>query len=81
MDPSTTSNFYLERAGFEAKVNYRRNLKNGSNLIGRNDTPGVDIGINSLLCSRKHCTVLVSDDEVSVEDLNVSFGYFRFVYE
>ncbi|XP_037044437.1 helicase sen1-like isoform X2 [Bradysia coprophila] len=74
MNPSISSVFYLERVGFEARVNYRHNLKNGPNLIGRNDTEGVDIGINSFHCSRKHCVLSVCDDEITVEDLNSSNG-------
>lgn len=73
MNPSiSTSNFYLERVGFEAKLNMRQTLKSGSNVIGRSDTAGVDIGLNSFHCSRKHCMVNVADDSVSVEDLKVS---------
>lgn len=50
-------------------------MKNGTNIIGRSDVAGVDIGLNSLLCSRKHCVVNVVDDSVSVEDLNVSSNH------
>lgn len=72
MNPSKSSVFYLERVGFEAKVNYRHNLKNGPNTIGRTDTRGVDIAINSYNCSRRHCVLDVSDDQITVEDLKVS---------
>lgn len=73
---NSSPNYYLERVGLEAKLNHRHSLKNGENLIGRFDAEGVDIGINSLLCSRYHCRIDVSDDSVTVEDLNVSFHLF-----
>lgn len=74
MNNSTLSSFYLERVGFESKVNFRHNLKNGDNIIGRMASAGVDIAINSLLCSRKHCLVQVNGDSILLVDLNSSNG-------
>lgn len=75
MNPSASSDFYLERVGFEVKVSFRHNLKGGENLVGRSDTHGVHIGINSMLCSRRHCVLSVTDDGVSLEDLRVSLQF------
>lgn len=72
---NSSSNYYLERVGFEAKVNLRLSLKNGKNLIGRSDTQGVDIGINSSFCSGRHCIIDVTDDTVYIEDLQVSHNF------
>lgn len=45
-------------------------------MIGRSD-PDVDICVDSEECSRKHCTITVSDDSiVSLEDLKVKRHYF-----
>lgn len=76
---SQTCNFYLERVGFEAKVNYRQSLKFGKNIIGRSDAKGIDIPINSGLCSRHHCLITVTDDSVELEDLKVSFYSYQFI--
>lgn len=67
------SELYLERVGFELNVNMRRQLKYGKNSVGRSDVEeDVDICIDSLECSRKHCEINVSDNlSVSIEDLNV----------
>ncbi|KAJ6641516.1 Helicase SEN1 [Pseudolycoriella hygida] len=65
----SSSQYYLERAGFEAKVNFRHNLKNGDNLIGRFDFEAANIKINSMTCSRQHCVIKVAGDCVYVEDL------------
>lgn len=67
------SEYYLERVGFEINLKMRRMLKFGSNLIGRSDADGdMDICVDSLECSRKHCAIIVSDDSVvTITDLNV----------
>lgn len=69
-----SSDFYLERVGFEAKVNLRRNLKSGENVLGRSDVIDIDIGIESLHCSRKHCAITVTSNAVFIKDLNVRFN-------
>lgn len=67
------SDFYLERIGFEINLKMRRHLKYGKNLVGRSDVDqDIDICIDSLECSRKHCFITVSDDaSVSITDLYV----------
>lgn len=72
-DPKS-SRFYLERVGFEKKVNMRCNLRFGENIVGRSDVNNVDIRIQSLLCSRRHCKVTVYENSVVVEDLRSSNG-------
>lgn len=69
-----SSGFYLERVGFERKVNMRCNLRFGENIVGRSDVKNVDIRIQSLLCSRRHCKLTVDENSVVVEDLRSSNG-------
>ncbi|XP_037044939.1 kinesin-like protein KIN-7F isoform X2 [Bradysia coprophila] len=70
------SDFYLERVGFELSLNMRRYLKYGKNVIGRSTSDSdVDICVDSLECSRKHCFIDISTDlSVTVKDLNSSNG-------
>lgn len=42
------------------------NLKKGENRIG--NRKGSYIRINSLLCSRSHCTLFLEDDQILLED-------------
>lgn len=74
-----TTDFYLERVGFEAKVNWRRNLKVGENVVGRSDVPNIDIGVESGLCSRRHCCITVSNNAVFIKDLKVRFNVIKFM--
>lgn len=64
------SDYYLERVGFEINHSMRRKLKYGKNLVGRSDvSDDIDICIDSLMCSRKQCTITVAVDEtVSLTD-------------
>lgn len=67
------SDYYLERVGFELSLNMRRHLKYGQNVIGRstNDSD-VDICVDSLECSRRHCNITISGDGSAIlKDLNV----------
>ncbi|KAG4077425.1 hypothetical protein HA402_002852 [Bradysia odoriphaga] len=70
------SDFYLERVGFELSLSMRRHLKYGKNIIGRSTTDSdVDICVDSLECSRKHCFIDISNDlAVTIKDLNSSNG-------
>lgn len=74
-----SSEFFLERVGLEGNVSLRKNLNTGENLIGRRDVVGVDIGIDSALCSRKHCIITVSDSSVEIEDLKVRFYFLWYM--
>ncbi|MCB0357471.1 MAG: FHA domain-containing protein, partial [Bdellovibrionales bacterium] len=50
------------------------NLKKGQNLIGRN--PQCDIPIAHPGISKQHCTIKVSANEITIDDLNSSNGTF-----
>lgn len=65
------SEFYLERVGHEGNGKLRQKLKNGKNLVGRIDSKGVSIGVDSLFCSRRHCVITVYGNSVDIKDLNV----------
>lgn len=73
---SDTWKFYLERVGFEEKINTRITLNNGENLVGRSGVPGVDIEINSDYCSRKHCVITARNNTLIVKDLDSINGTF-----
>lgn len=71
-----SSEFYLERVGFEANLRLRLNLRNGTNLIGRSEIKDVDFGIDSMRCSGRHCIITVSGNSVELENLSVRLQVF-----
>lgn len=72
----SSSDYYLERVGFEANVRLRLNLKNGQNTIGRTESKVKnDFAIESGRCSALHCIIFVSGDSVEIVNKSVSLSF------
>lgn len=68
-----SSDYYLERVGFEINARLRLNLKKGTNSIGRfRGKEKVDFSIASDRCSALHCLITVASDSVQIENKSVS---------
>lgn len=64
-----SSNWRLEAISSAAKKRKKSSfvLKVGENKVGKREV--AHIRINSLLCSREHCTIFLEDDKITLQDL------------
>lgn len=71
-----SSNWRLEAISNAAKKRKKSSfvLKVGENKVGKREA--AQIRINSLLCSREHCTIFLEDDKITLQDF-VSIKYIR----
>lgn len=73
-DQQKLSNWFLYGISEAAKRTHPIRLQMGINEVGRSARLNT-IALNSNLCSRQHCTMVVSENEIIVWDANVRYCF------
>lgn len=67
-------NYYLLHLDSNPSQNIKFFLNNGANIIGRSE--GVEIFLDDITVSRKHCSIVINESNLSIEDLDSTNGIY-----
>jgi len=70
----SSQNYYLLLLDSNPSQNLKFFLNKGENVIGRSDS--VDIFLNDVTVSRKHCSIVINENNLIIEDFDSTNGIY-----